>query len=141
MKLLFVCYGNTCRSPMAAALASKFLKETEEIHSAGTDAVDGAHPSREAVEVMREWGLDISNHRAKSVSLFDLDEFDMIVAMDRATAGVLIGAFGVNPEKIKRLNIADPYGEGIDAYRKCAREIESALYRLFRRRQPNVLRN
>jgi len=133
MKFLFVCSGNTCRSPMAAAIARDlFLGETVEIHSAGVNAADGARPSREAVGVMRERGLDIANHRAKSVSQLDLDEFDAIVAMDAATARVLRKEFKAAPNKLARLDIDDPYGGGIETYRLCVQEIEAGLRRLFR---------
>ncbi len=131
MKLLFVCYGNTCRSPMAAAIARGLLGEAAEIRSAGVNAVDGARPAWEAVEVMRERGLDITDHRARSVSRLDLAGFDTIVALDGATAEVLREEYGVAPEKLVRLCIVDPYGKGLIAYRECAREIESELLWLF----------
>ncbi|HSA96227.1 MAG TPA: low molecular weight phosphatase family protein, partial [Acidobacteriota bacterium] len=81
-RLLFVCYGNICRSPMAEGIARKRLGRSVEVASAGIGATGGP-ATEEAVLVMKlVYGVDISAHVARPVGLFDLGSFDAIVAMD-----------------------------------------------------------
>ena len=80
-KLLFVCEGNTCRSPMASALARHILGSARDIASAGIEAAAGDRATAPAVQVMKERGLDITSHRASGICDHDLASFDLIVAM------------------------------------------------------------
>lgn len=70
MRLLFVCYGNTCRSPMAEGLAKKILEYKAQVESDGLAPVfDGATP--ETITVMRElFQVDISTHQTRNVADF-----------------------------------------------------------------------
>ena len=75
-RLLFVCYGNICRSPMAEGIARKRLGPSAEVASAGIGATGGP-ASEEAVLVMKlVYGVDISSHVARPVGAFDLGAFD-----------------------------------------------------------------
>jgi protein-tyrosine-phosphatase len=127
LRLLFVCIGNICRSPMAAALAAKLFGERVSVESAGISPVyDEATP--EAVRVMSEVGLDISSHRTRSVSEVELDRFDTIVALTPSVRAGLPPT--CRPERIVTWEIEDPYGGDLEVYRECARAIETELRKM-----------
>ncbi len=85
MRLLFVCTGNTCRSPLAEAIARKVAVERGlgdvEVASAGTSAWDGAPASDGALLVGMERRLDLSGHRAQSLTRRLVEASDLILAM------------------------------------------------------------
>ena len=128
-RVVFVCEGDTCRSPMAAAIARHRLGTTLHAESAGISATAGAFATRDAVLAMQERGLDISGHRSRALSALDLGQFDLVVALTPAIALHLCAA-GVEPSRIATLDIQDPLGKGLPAYRTAAIAIDSALERL-----------
>ena len=81
-KVLFVCYGNTCRSPMAEGLARKILQERAGVDSAGLMPMfESAAP--DAVAVLNElFDVDISQHRPKDITELSLDDYDRIIVLD-----------------------------------------------------------
>src|SRR5215217_4145395 len=85
MKLLFVCTGNTCRSPLAAAIAQRLAAERGltdvEASSAGTSAWDGMPASDGGLLVGMERGLDLAQHRARQVTPEIVAESDIILTM------------------------------------------------------------
>ena len=96
-KILFICTGNTCRSPMAAALACDIFKRsgiTAEAFSAGTAVFySGQRASRHAVSVMEGEGIDLKPHRARGVSQEIIDGSDLILTMTGAHKAALLKAF------------------------------------------------
>jgi protein-tyrosine-phosphatase len=84
-KILFVCSGNTCRSPLAEAIAKQVLPGRldfeVEIASAGTSAQEGSPASRNSVEVAERHGLDLSRHRSRLLTRELLHDADLIVTM------------------------------------------------------------
>lgn len=81
-RVLIVCTGNSARSQIAEGLIRHEAGEQLEVFSAGTQPVE---VRREAVEVMRELGIDISGQRSKSVAEFEGQEFDFVITVcDRA---------------------------------------------------------
>ncbi len=78
-RVLFICTGNSARSQMAEGLASHFFGERWEAKSAGTHPADQVHPL--AIQVMAEWGIDISNQFTKSVDEFRDANFDLVVTV------------------------------------------------------------
>lgn len=88
MKILCVCYGNICRSPMAEGVLkhrSAKLNLEFEVDSAGTSHWHiGEHPDKRAIQTSEKNGIDISKLRARQLKTEDFDEFDIIFAMDKS---------------------------------------------------------
>lgn len=125
MRVLFVCTGNICRSPMAEAIARDRGIEAE---SAGSWALDGNGATAPAVAVMGELGIDLNDHRARSIRDIDLSTYDVIYAMTPEHVGEL-EAEGARSELLHPLGIPidDPYGLPIDVYRRVRDEITAAI--------------
>lgn len=129
MKVIFVCSGNTCRSPMAEGyLKSKNLPIT--VYSRGFMA-GGECVSEGSREVMNEVGIDISAHTSNQIGDFDLDA-DKIICMSPSHAAALVNA-GASSEKVSVLGggISDPFGGDITVYRACRDQIFAAINNLI----------
>ncbi len=126
-RLLFVCYGNICRSPMAEGIARLRLDGRAEAASAGIGATGGP-ASEEAVRVMKiVYKIDISAHVARPVGTYDLGSFDFIVALDPSIYHHLRDIWGVPESVLYGWNIADPLGGDYQTYKAAARAIEQRL--------------
>ncbi len=144
MNILFVCTGNTCRSPMAEGLLKKIVKENEEefvIASGGTNAFEGDSANEMAVLALKEYDIDISSHRAKNVDATTIADADVILTMTNAHKEMLLYLFGGSAEvKTHTLmeyigeggDIEDPYGGDIEVYKKCAYKIYNALCEVYK---------
>ena len=126
----FVCYGNMCRSPMATAIMGDIIQNDPslnqrniEICSAGTGAIPGrtAHPN--AQKTMKEWRLTVDHHVSSPISSDIVDRADLIVALDSYVEEDIINSYPSSLKKICTLDITDPYGDPIEAYRQCAQQI------------------
>jgi protein-tyrosine phosphatase len=88
VKVLFVCSGNICRSPMAAEYFRHRAAHAGLSHvvvdSAGTLGIEGQPAAAEAVEVLRGHGLDLRRHRSRGIRLSDLRTSDLVVVMELA---------------------------------------------------------
>lgn len=129
MKLVFVCTGNTCRSPMAQAIFTDMAKDCGidfTTGSAGLHAQNGMPASENAVLACGEIGLDLSGHSSKSIRNEDLTAVDLFVVMTMAHAQALM-AMGVPNNKIYILNVSDPFGGNLQVYRDCRDEIRDRL--------------
>lgn len=142
--ILFVCTGNMCRSPMAEGIARKFLTEKlnrEEdsleqsdfrVTSAGTGAFGGSPPSPEAVEVMREKGIDISTLLSQPLTLELVREADYIFTM-APPHQESVKALDAEAGKRARLvspdgrPIDDPIGQSMDVYRRVRDDLTQAV--------------
>jgi len=130
MKILFVCSGNTCRSPMAEGLARKMLRIHAE--STGICATSGEAAAENAIEVMRSrFGIDISAHRSRNVSELHLDDFDYIVPMDDDTASHLRRKHrDIDARLMESWKIRDPYDQDLEVYESRAKEIQKRVEEL-----------
>jgi protein-tyrosine-phosphatase len=79
-RVLFICSGNTCRSPMAEAVAKRIFGPSHKIVSAGAETGSGLPIARHAVTAMSEMKIDISKYRTVDFADLDLADFDLIVA-------------------------------------------------------------
>jgi protein-tyrosine-phosphatase len=140
MRLLFVCTGNTCRSPLAEVIARKIAIERGladvEILSAGTSAWDGASASDGALLVAMERHMDLGQHRAQSLSRELVRESDLILAMgphhlERIEALGGSGRAYLLSDYASRgashRPISDPIGAELDVYRTTADELEAEI--------------
>ena len=139
--ILFVCTGNTCRSPMAVGFLRKLAgPDAYKILSAGTAAAEGVQPSLYAKEVMREEGIDISDHRSKMLDWDLLEKADEVLVMAESHRRQITDWFKSCAKKVRLLrefdpvrndtdypNIPDPIGLGKDAYIKCKDMIKRSL--------------
>jgi protein-tyrosine-phosphatase len=127
IRLLFVCYGNICRSPMAEGIARTRLGPSAEVASAGI-AATGGPASEEAVLVMKlVYKTDISSHIARPVGVYDIAAFDHVIAMDVPVFNHLRDIWGVPEAVLYGWDIEDPLGLGYGAYKNTARKIERRL--------------
>ncbi|MDD5368730.1 MAG: low molecular weight protein arginine phosphatase [Anaerolineaceae bacterium] len=140
--ILFVCFGNTCRSPMAAAIFQSMLSDHSEargwtIASAGTWANAGAPATENAQVVMRARGLDIQAHQARRVSGEMLTSADLVVVMERNQKEALQVEFPGVSERVWMLtelagtkgDVEDPIGKPLVRFRQTADELERLLKR------------
>jgi protein-tyrosine phosphatase len=145
--ILFVCTGNTCRSPLAEGLCKKLLADRlgcapaelpargYVVHSAGLAAVPGERAAEEAVRIALEFGADLSGHLSRPVTPELLTRADVLVAMTRQHLSFL-GRLGPLAPPSRLLSaeggdIDDPLGGTQDVYRACARQIWENLQALL----------
>ena len=132
MKILFVCSGNTCRSPMAEGIARKMFGASVHVESAGTHAHVRDPPATNAVETMRDqFGIDISSHRSRSINDVHMGNFDYIVPMADDVHDYLQQSFPSLGEKLMpSWGIDDPYGGDLRTYEEAAAKIQKHLEEL-----------
>ncbi|MBM3330909.1 hypothetical protein FJY68_03545 [candidate division WOR-3 bacterium] len=137
--VLVLCTGNSCRSPMAMCMLANMLEGTPAfVGSAGTDAPVGSPAAANAVEVMREAGLDLTRHRAQQVSQSMLAAADLVLVMeeyhrqrvadlaaDAARRTRLLLSYVGRNEKVD-----DPVGFSIECYRLTREVMKPALERV-----------
>lgn len=138
MTIVFVCTGNTCRSPMAEVMLQQLLREDEgafQIRSAGTYASEGGGAARFAVEVMADYGLSLEHHRSQGLSGSIVEKADLLLTMTEAHRDSIVGRFPEAENKTFALkpfvgeggDVSDPFGMGKVAYEQTAAELSRLL--------------
>ena len=136
--VLVVCTGNTCRSPMAAALIQKKLLErfggkSESVPvvvaSAGVSAFGGDAASPGARQAIRDYGLQLESHRSTQLHSYLVEQADLILVMGNRHRSVIGSQW---PEHLKKVHlmatdggdISDPFGGSLELYQQCARDLD-----------------
>jgi protein-tyrosine-phosphatase len=137
-RVLLVCSGNTCRSPMAMTLLRHLWQKANpgwdlEVHSAGTGAFPGMPASEHAVAVMKARGLDLSDHRAQVLP--DLQDYDLVLTMTRSHRDAILARQPSMAGRVFTLgeyagtghDVPDPFGGPLSAYEQTASALEPML--------------
>ena len=140
MKILMVCLGNICRSPLAEGiLQSKINSEIFQVDSAGTAAYHvGELPDVRSVAVAKKYGIDLTNQRARKFVIEDFDNFDLIYAMDESNYQNIL-ELSRGDEDVQKVNmilnevdsnsnanVPDPYYGGNDGFENVYKMLDKA---------------
>ena len=143
MKILFVCTGNTCRSPMAEAMAN-FLFEKNNLPitacSRGLSVPFEQGASTHSIEVMNEMGIDINSHVARQITVEDIEECDQVVVMTESHKMYLEQVCAALDKPLMTIkqwaglegDISDPFGGSIEDYEECAAQIKDCIERFIK---------
>jgi arsenate reductase len=126
-RVLFLCIGNMCRSPMAEGFARSLSGGSIEIWSAGV--APSGRVSQGAVQVMAESGIDISGHESKGVDRVPLSTMDWIVSLGEVSASVVAPPRFTG--RVEDWRVRDPVGESLDVYRAVRDDIERLVRELL----------
>lgn len=133
MRILMVCLGNICRSPLAEGILRTKLDEQFHVDSAGTGPWHiGKAPDKRSISVALKYGIDISTQRARQFSAKDFDDFDLILVMDASNySDVLAMAQTENQQKKVRLilgdrDVPDPYFGEDDGFEEVYQLLQEA---------------
>jgi protein-tyrosine phosphatase len=149
-RVMFVCTGNTCRSPMAEGILRRMAKEDNleymDVVSSGVGTLDGYPATGHAIRVAQKDGVDISNHHSLQLIAELMEEADLIFALAFDHYEKMLMMYPEDENKIhmlkgfpynqaeKGLNIADPIGLDFKEYQKTYNAIKAELERIW----PNI---
>lgn len=139
--ILFVCTGNTCRSPMAVGMVEKALGKQKGIRllSAGVIASNGLPASPNAIKVMAEEGIDISTHQTLPLTRDLVERADIIFVMTQWHKLEVIGLLEKPGKEVylvkefaekhsnNNFDIQDPIGKPVEIYRQCRDELKECM--------------
>ena len=140
MKILVVCLGNICRSPLAEGILKSKLPENFVIDSAGTISLhEGEHPDKRAIETAENHGITIGKQRSRPITQKDLEDFDKIYCMDLSVYEDVI-SMAKNEEQQSKISlfleaaeipennyeVFDPYWSGLDGFEKVYQLLDQA---------------
>ncbi|MFD0962801.1 low molecular weight protein-tyrosine-phosphatase [Pseudofulvibacter geojedonensis] len=139
-KILMVCLGNICRSPLAEGiLKSKVNSEEILVDSAGTSAYHaGELPDRRSIQVAKKYGIDLTDQRSRAFTKSDFEKFDIIYAMDISNKNNILklANSSTDKEKVKlilneanpgmNLEVPDPYYGGDQGFENVYQMLDEA---------------
>ena len=145
MKILMVCLGNICRSPLAEGILTHKIQHLNiKVDSAGTAGYHiGKLPDERSIEIAEKYNIDLTKQRARQFSRADFDDFDIIYAMDTNNYTHLISLANneternkvrlilneVNPEKFE--SVPDPYYGGDDGFQNIYNILNAACNKII----------
>lgn len=142
-KIIFVCTGNTCRSPMAQAVAHDIFNKRNmaiEVISRGVAVYFPAQASVESIEAINAYGLNLKDHIATQITTQDINASDLILTMTSqhkvfvkklAQCNVDAKVFTLKEYiKAEPIDISDPYGGSLYVYKSCLEELYTYIERL-----------
>lgn len=117
MKILMVCLGNICRSPIAEGILQSKLGDSFTVDSAGTgDWHVGQKPDDRAIAISKKYGIDISNQKARQIQIEDFEKYDLIYVMDKSNYSnvIALAKNDEHKEKVRMIlkeerSVPDPY--------------------------------
>lgn len=137
ISIIFVCTGNTCRSPLAKGLAQDWVNRRVPdglnitIESAGVAAYEGAPASDQTLDVLRERGIDLRSHRSRVLTPQMIDRADIVLTMTPSHAQAAMQIAPDSAHKVFPIDphnpIADPFGQPIGVYRQVADQLETLI--------------
>ena len=144
-KIMFICTGNICRSAMADALMKKMAKDKNkeiDVYSCGIFAQDGDMPTYNAIEAMKEYNVELKNHKATNIRNSKIEDMDIILCATVSHKNNVISMYPELTNKIytikeyagfdkNDLDIPDPWGYDIETYRFCASTINKCLEKII----------
>lgn len=142
MKIIFICTGNTCRSPMAEGILRDLAEKNNlhiQVQSAGTHAAINAPAATFAIEAMKDIGIDISSHKSNQVNSELLEKADLVLTMSKSHKKQILHQYPSIKDKVFLLNeyafttsrdIEDPFGAPLRYYEKARDEISEAIIRI-----------
>lgn len=133
-RVLFVCVGNMCRSPMAEGMARTFGSDVIEAYSAGTNPTGVI--SEDSIEIMQEVKVDISRQRSKGLNDVPMSEMDIVISMAPRSAQDIV------PRDFRGRaidwHVEDPVGKSLTVFRRVRSELDALVRKLVEdvRRNP-----
>ena len=132
-RILVVCTGNICRSPIAEGLLKAALPRLH-VASAGTAAVVNASADPHSESVCQEHGVDVSTHRARQITTAMLQEYDLVLALDAGHVSWLNSRYPQFRGKVHKLgkwkgdqDVPDPYQHPREAFEQCYLQIDALV--------------
>lgn len=148
-KIMFVCTGNICRSAMAHGYMQKKVNDDYNnnkylISSCGTYAINGDKSTNNAILAMKEYDVDLNNHRATNINDIDIENYDLILCMTTGHKRNVQELYPKLKDKVYTLkeyvnnnieykDIDDPWGLNLSVYRTCAKEIVDNVDKLIKK--------
>lgn len=146
MKIMFICTGNICRSAMAHKLLEKKLEEKQindiQVYSSGIYAENGDTSTYNAIETMKEYGVDLKSHIATNIKNSEIDKMDLILCATLSHKREVLYLYPGLQGKVYTMkeyvgddketkDISDPWGYDLTTYQRCALEINEILDKLM----------
>lgn len=146
-KVMFVCTGNICRSPMAHYYFQKLANDFEKsedflVSSCGTNAYNGQKATEYAIKSMEKYGTDLNNHRSTNIFDIPVEEYDYVFGLTLNHKKQILNSFPSLKNKVFTLiefvdesstnkDIDDPWGYGIEVYEDTAKKVVKFTKKVF----------